>query len=566
MMNFLSNVKFGEFYKKSVDLFGSSRDKSAWGLEIGDKELKAVKVRFHNGELFVEAIDRFGYSATNQGIAFEKPELAEEVISDFKKRNLIKESDKIIASISSRMALLRFVSLPPMKKSRIAKAIKFELRKQIPFEPGEIIWDSHLFGGERISGKGVEVGIFAIKKENIHSLLPSLAPIKMNLRAIQTIPVAIYNLMQMNVDSKEDVVVVNVGGGSTDFIVIGQSKFWNRSISLSEINMDFVREIQRSMGYYLSRTKEARPENIFLMGEAFKDNEKIRFIDENLEGKVTFLDLLDKIRISEGTDQSILNKDALHGFEAALGLAVQGLDLGKININLLPSDYIKERHVPKQKALASVITILIFLILLTQSIKDGTAWITLSKYANAANSILNEVKRMERVYRNTGKKIEEEEKNLQALKSIGAQGVFWMEAIRKIIDIMPEKVYLLSMESRRGAFSSSGENKKSKKLSRKKKKSVPKKVDESKRELVMSIKGESYDPRISYIEEMIKKPLEDLKLFDQQVPAFRNVELVQGSVHHVDSLKKKSESDDLDVDQNIRPIAFEIRGVVNATN
>ncbi len=93
-----------------------------------------------------------------------------------------------------------------------------------------------------------------------------------------------------------------------------------------------------------------------------------------------------------------------------------------------------------------------------------------------------------------------------------------------------------------------------------------KKVDESKRELVMSIKGESYDPRISYIEEMIKKPLEDLKLFDQQVPAFRNVELVQGSVHHVDSLKKKSESDDLDVDQNIRPIAFEIRGVVNATN
>jgi hypothetical protein len=141
-----------------------------------------------------------------------------------------------------------------------------------------------------------------------------------------------------------------------------------------------------------------------------------------------------------------------------------------------------------------------------------------------------------------------------------------METIRRIIDIMPEKVYLLSMESRSGAFSSSGETKKSKKRSRKKKKSVPEKVDESKRELVMSIKGESYDPRISYIEEMIKKPLEDLKLFGQQVPAFRNVEFVQGSVHHVDSLKRKSESDDLDVDQNIRPIAFEIRWIVNATN
>jgi hypothetical protein len=72
----------------------------------------------------------------------------------------------------------------------------------------------------------------------------------------------------------------------------------------------------------------------------------------------------------------------------------------------------------------------------------------------------------------------------------------------------------------------------------------------------MSIKGESYDPKMSYIEEMVKKPLEDLKLFGQQVPSFRNVEFVQGSVRHVDTLKKESESEDLDVDQKIRPIAF----------
>ena len=44
----------------------------------------------------------------------------------------------------------------------------------------------------------------------------------------------------------------------------------------------------------------------------------------------------------------------------------------------------------------------------------------------------------------------------------------------------------------------------------------------------MSIKGESHDPKMSYIEEMIKKPLEDLKLFGQQIPAFKDVEVVQG--------------------------------------
>ena len=556
MMNFLSDVKFGNLYKKGFGLLNQSGGNTAWGLEIGDKELKAAKVGFRNGKLFVEAIDRFEYSSIKQEMTVGESELTEEAVNVFKKRNRISASDKIVASISGRMALLRFVSLPPMKKRRLADAMKYELRKQIPFEPSEIIWDSHRFVGGKTGDKGIEVGIFATKKENIYNLLPRLAPIKMNLRAIQTIPVAIYNLIQMSSDLEEDVIVVNVGDGSTDFIVIGKSKFWNRSISISEINIDFVREIQRSMGYYLSRAKDAKPENIFLMGEVFKDDEKIKFINENFGGKVTLLDLFDKIKISEDADQSVLNEKTILGFEAAVGLAVQGLDLGEININLLPSDYIRERNVPKQRALTVVITILIFLSLLVQSIKYYTASITLSKYSDTVNSTLNEVKRLKRVYRNTGKKVEGEEKKLRALRSIGTQGAFWTEVVRKVIDIMPEKVYLLSMKSLRDFSSTDEEGKKS----------TPKDADGPKRELIMSIKGESYDPKMSYIEEMVKKPLEDLKLFGQQVPAFRNVEFVQGSVRHVDTLKKESKSEDLNVDQKIRPIAFEIRWVVNETD
>jgi type IV pilus assembly protein PilM len=560
MMNLLSNMNFGNIYKKGLGSLNPSRGKGTWGLEIGDKELKAAKVRFRNGKLLVEAIDRVEYSTVNQGMTLGNPELIEKAVTVFKGRNLVNESDKIIASISGGMALLRFVSLPPMRKSHLAQAIKYELRKQIPFELQEIIWDSHNFSGGTKSYKRTEIGIFATKKENIYRLLPSLEPIKMNLEAIQTIPVAIYNLIQMSSDWEEDVIVLNVGNENADFIVVGKSTFWNRSISVSEINMDFVREIQRSMGYYHSRTKESKAENMFLIGEAFKDAEKIKFIDENFEGKVTHLDLLDNI-------QSIVNKKTIYGFEAALGLAVHGLGLGRININLLPYDYIRKRQVPKQRALAGVITILIFLGLLTQGLKDYTGWAKLSKYADPVNSTLNEVKRVETVYKNTGKKVEEGEEKLHALKSIGSGGAYYMEAIRKIIDMMPEKVYLLSMESR-GVFSSDNKEKtkSSKNLPRGEKTSTPKNADGAKREVIISIKGESYDPRISYIEEMVKKPLEDLMLSGQQVPSFRNVEIVKGSVHHVDLLEKKDEPDDLNVDQNIRPISFEIRWVVNKIN
>lgn len=553
------SVKFGSYYKKGF--------KGAWGLAIGDEELKAVKVESHDGELLIEAVDRVEYSAISQELTSEKSELIEEAVSVFAKRNLIEKSDKIFVSLSGKRVLSRFVSLPPMKKSHFIEAIKFELQKQIPFEPDEIVWDSHQFGDSITGDKGTEVGIFATKKENIYSLLPSLAPIKMNLEGIQVTPIAIYNLMRWALSSDEDVFVVNVEKENTDFIVVGKSKYWNRSIPVTEVNMDLVREIQRSMGYYVSLSKGIKHEKIFLMGEVFKDDKKIKFVEENLEGSITFLNLLDKAKTSKNVDKSVFDIKAIYGFGTALGLALQGLGLGKINVNLLPFEYIRERQGPRQKVFAGIITISIFIALFSQSIKDYMVYKERSKAVNTVNATYDRVKKMERTYKNIGEEVEEEEKKLQTLASIGTQGSFWIEAIRKITDIMPEKVYLLNMESLRDLpYAEEDKKDSSEKGSGRKKRNTSKKTGKPEKVLIMSIKGESYDPSMSYLEEMIKKPLENLKLFNHQDPTFRNVEFVEGSVHHVDLIKGGRRFTNLNIDPNIRPIAFEIRWMVNTIN
>ncbi len=82
--------------------------------------------------------------------------------------------------------------------------------------------------------------------------------------------------------------------------------------------------------------------------------------------------------------------------------------------------------------------------------------------------------------------------------------------------------------------------------------------------LIISVKGESYDPSMSYVEEMIKIPLEELKLFDQETPAFRNVEIV--SRHHASQSKEENEPASVGIDQSERLIAFEMRWIVNTTN
>ena len=129
---------------------------------------------------------------------------------------------------------------------------------------GKSAWGLEI--GDRVTDSGVKTGLFATKKENIYSLLPSLAPIRVNLDAIQITPIAIYNLVHLSSDSDEDVIVVNVEQGNTDFIVVGRSKYWNRSIPISEVNTTLIREIQRSIGYYVSVTKGTKPETLYLMG------------------------------------------------------------------------------------------------------------------------------------------------------------------------------------------------------------------------------------------------------------------------------------------------------------
>ncbi len=546
-------------YEKWSNSVGLSGDKSVWGLEIGDGGIKAAKASFHDGKLIVEAIDRIDYSSQNHEITLDKPGRVEDAIGIFKERNLIKKSDKITVSLSGKMILSRFFTLPPIKKSRVGDALNFELRKQVPFSPDEIVWDYQRFDNDGTANKGIKIGLFATKKENIYSLLPKLALINENLDAIQITPIAIYNLVHLCSNSNEDSIVINVEQGNTDFIVVGKSRYWNRSIPISEVNMTLIQEIQRSMGYYVSVSKGTKPKILYLMGDVFEDDDNTKFVDENLESEIQVLNLSDNISMVRGFDLSEAKNKNIYGFETALGLALQGLDRGQIKINLLPHDYVKERLVSKRKILACVIAIAIFLGVFTQSIKDYLLWKPLSNSVDTLTRTVNEAKRLEKVFKGVEKKVKKVEENIYLWESIGDQGEFWIETINKIINTIPENVYLLSIESRWG-IPESGKKEKadSKDFFGKKGATTSKTIDTSKEVLIIRIKGESYAPEVSYIEEKVKKPIASLVLTDQKTPAFRDVRLMQGSVRRVAVLDEKERAGDISA-----PICFELQCIVD---
>ena len=96
-------MNFRAIYKKGLDSVRLSGGKSAWGLEIGDSGLKAVKASARDGELFIEAIDRIDYSSIEHEVTSKKPDLIEDAVNIFKERNLISKSDKIIDDLDYRI-------------------------------------------------------------------------------------------------------------------------------------------------------------------------------------------------------------------------------------------------------------------------------------------------------------------------------------------------------------------------------------------------------------------------------------------------------------------------------
>ena len=148
-------------------------------------------------------------------------------------------------------------------------------------------------------------------------------------------------------------------------------------------------------------------------------------------------------------------------------------------------------------------------------------------------------------------------------ESMGRQGHFWIEAISKIINTVPENVYLLSIESIWGIPEvDKKERASSKDFFGNKETTNFKEIDTSKEVLIIRIKGESYAPEVSYIEKKVKIPIADLTLSDQSIPTFSDVRLVRGSVHHVVILDKK----DIDVDIKSTPISFELQCIVDNLN
>ncbi len=378
---------------------------SAWGIDIGQAGLKAMKLRVSDdGERVIAAA--FDYiphpKILSQPDAIPE-ELIREAMKTFLDRNKI-DGDLIAISVPGQSSLAKFIKLPPVESSKVAEIVKYEARQQIPFDLNDVIWDYQPIGGG-VEESGfmleAEVGLFAMKRELVYDALKPFTNNSKEVEIVQIAPLALYNYLSYDVlgfrktadtpepPAAEDYyVILDMGADNTTLLVSNGRSIWIRNVpiggnhftrsltremkltfakaehlkcnatkapdpkavfqAMRPVFNDYVSEIQRSIGYFGSVNRSAKIRKIIGVGNGFRLAGLQKFLQQNLQYEVERLESLEGV-----TGDSVLTDplfiDNMMTFAVPYGLALQAIGKTRIRTTLLPPEIAMDRKIRSKK-------------------------------------------------------------------------------------------------------------------------------------------------------------------------------------------------------------------------
>ncbi len=468
---------------------------AAWGIEIGQAGLKAIKLRYAEAAQQVVAV-AFDYvphaKLLNQPDAVPD-ELIRQALDTFLSRNPI-GTDLVAISLPGQNALAKFIQLPPVEQSKVAEIVKYEARQQIPFPLEEVIWDFQALGGG-IEESGYlldgEVGLFAMKREQVQHHLQPFINKKVEVELIQIAPLSLYNFLcydrlgyrknQPREASEDYSVVVDMGSDATTLMVTNGKKIWIRNMpvggnhftraltkemkltfakaehlkcnatkspdpravfqALRPVFNDYVAEIQRSIGFFSSVNRSAKISRLVGVGNGFRLAGLQKFLQQNLQYDVERVDTFQAL-VGDNVLNAPLFQDNLLTFCVPYGLALQCLKLTDIHTTLLPPEIAIARKIRRKKpwAVATAATLLLGLATSAAGFGNVLQSVSSSRFGEAeaeAEKIAGEAKKLTADYASQeGKNKTLKDSGLLLVNALDRREN-WLEVYKAIDECLP---------------------------------------------------------------------------------------------------------------------------------
>lgn len=386
---------------------------TAWGIDIGQSALKAIKLQYveSTGQVMAAAFDYVQYPK----ILTQPDAVPEEIIHDamktFLSRNKL-EGEQVAMAVPGQTSLTRFIQLPPVEAKKVHQIVQYEARQQIPFALEDVVWDYQKLGSGIEEGGfllDAEVGLFAMKRDALAQAMRPYVQHKVELELIQIAPLALYNVLCYDElgqrpgvpeDDADFVITLDMGCDNTTLMVSNGKKIWVRNVpiggnhftraltkemklsfakaellkcnatksedpravfqALRPVFNDFVSEIQRSIGFFSSVNRQAKIGKVLGLGNGFKLAGLQKFLQQNLQYDVERPDVY-KALAGDAVINSPMFADNVLSFAVPYGLALQLVGQTAIKTTLLPPEITRERIIRRKKpwAVATAATLLL---------------------------------------------------------------------------------------------------------------------------------------------------------------------------------------------------------------
>lgn len=407
-------------------------NQAVWGIEIGQAGLKAIRLRYAESanQVLAVAFDYVPHPKLLSQPDAVPDELIRQALDTFLSRNKL-DNDLVAMSLPGQTALAKFIQLPPVEESRVAEIIKYEAKQQIPFALEDVIWDYQpLGGGAAESGflLDAEVGLFAMKKEQVHHHLKPFLDRKIEVELVQIAPLGTFNFLCYDrfgirkdaprPEIDDYTVVLDMGADNTTLLVTNGKKIWIRNVpiggnhftraltkemkltfakaehlkcnatkspdpravfqALRPVFNDYVSEIQRSIGFFANVNRSAKIGRLIGVGNGFKLAGLQKFLQQNLQYEVERIDNFQGV-VGDQVLAAPLFQDNLLTFVVPYGLALQGLGLTDIHTTLLPREIALARKVRRKKPWAAATAASLLIGMAASTAGYGNVWHSVSE-------------------------------------------------------------------------------------------------------------------------------------------------------------------------------------------
>src|SRR5436190_37982 len=346
--------------------------RSAWGIDIGNRALKAIKLVRDGDRFRVDDFEIIEHESILSQAGDNKESLLQTALAHFMERHDTKNS-VVGVSVSGQTSFARFIKLPPVEPKKIPEIVRFEAIQQIPFPLDDVEWSYQLF--QEPDSPDVEVGIFAMKKELVNRQIAYFTNLGLNVQVVQMNPLAVYNGMYYDDRVGQTTMFMDSGAENTDLIIAEGQSVWLRTLPIGGNNFteslaksfkltfakaeelkrnaatskyakqifqamrpvfaDLVSETQSSIGFYASVHHDARIGRIVALGSTFQLPGLQKYLQQNLQLPV---EKLDGFKANPPADAKLAApfQEGIITLAGAYGLAVQAMGQSKITSSLLP--------------------------------------------------------------------------------------------------------------------------------------------------------------------------------------------------------------------------------------